>query len=89
MAVPISWYEQGIVECGEKIGLLIAGEVYVSSAMDAIAPGDWYVIQPDGVWLPIYADLPEWHAPFKGLSTTGRIWSVTALQEAWTERAGR
>lgn len=89
MAVPVEWYEQGIVECGEKIGLFINGDVYVFCAMDAIARGDWYVIQPGGEWLPIYADLPQMHAPFEGLSTVGRMWSVTGLQEEFERRAGR
>jgi hypothetical protein len=57
-------------------------------ALDRIAPGDWYVIQPDGTCAPIAADLPEMHAWFEGLSTTGRVWNVSELQREWEARAG-
>ena len=89
MAVPVSWYENGVVSCGDTIGLLIGNETHYYQAMDAIARGDWYVVQPDGAWLPIYADLPRMHAPFEGMSTVGRMWSVTAVKAEWERRAGR
>jgi hypothetical protein len=89
VAVKVEWYEQGKVSCGDTIGLLIDGETYYYEARDAIARGDWYVIQPDGVWLPIHYDLPQMHAPFEGLSTVGKGWNVTRVQEEFERRAGR
>lgn len=86
-AMPESFWEGG-GECGHKVGVLIDGEVHVYTVLDRMAPGDWYVIQPDGTWLPIGADLPALHAPFEGLSTVGRVWNITLLQEEFARRAG-
>ena len=81
-AMPDSFWQSG-GQCWDKVGVKINGQVYVYYALDRIAPGDWYVRQPDGVLLPIAADIPEMHAPFPGLSTVGRAWNVTMIQDEW------
>jgi len=87
VAMPDAFWEKGGT-CGQQVGMMINGQVYVYTVLDRIAPGDWYVIQPDGAWLPIAADLPAMYAPFEGLSTVGRVWNVTLLREELARRAG-
>ena len=83
VAVPVEWYESGLVSCGDRIGILADGEVHILLALDAGPFGSHCVRQLDGSCPPIAADVPDAHAWFPGLSTTGRVWSVTRLQEVW------
>ena len=84
VAMPAAWYENG-GHCGDRVGIKAAGELRYFSVLDRIAPGDWYVVQPDGEHLPIGADVPErfwWGGD--DLSVVGEaVWSVEDLRERW------
>lgn len=86
VAVPVELLEDGTFECGQKIGVWANGEAHIFVVGDAIARGDWYVIQPDGTWLPILFDVPQPHAWFDGLSTSDTWWDVSAVQEEFERR---
>ena len=84
VAMPDSFW-QGGGKCWDRIGIRIGGVNHYYYALDRMAPSDWYVIQPDGAWLPIMADLPAAHAPFPGLSAVGQMWSVEPIRKRWEE----
>ncbi len=82
VAMPAAWYENG-GECGDRVGIKADGEIRYFVALDRIAPGDWYVVQPEGTYKRLGADVPDRFAWFPSLSTTGRVWRVEDLRERW------
>ena len=43
VAMPDAFWEKGGT-CGQQVGMMINGQVYVYTVLDRIAPGDWYVV---------------------------------------------
>ena len=75
VAMPYS--QHGITwECGDRVGVMIDGQVRVYTALDTGPFGAYCVRQLDGTCPPIAADIPQQHKPFPGLSAVGRVWVI-------------
>lgn len=88
VAMPDSFWDSG-GQCWDTVGIWSGGELHVFPVRDRVARGDWYVIQQDGVWLPIAADVPAHLAWWDGLSTTGIVDNQSARQREWLARQGQ
>ena len=87
-ALPVSTH--GIEwECGDVIVVWADGASHIGYALDAGPFGAYCVRQLDGSCPPIAVDVPKQHTWFPGLSTTGYVDNVSAMQREWQERQGR
>jgi len=78
LAVPISWYESGKVECGDWFLIEFSdGSKMVARALDS-GPIDEYNVWDTG--LPFMADLPRYWRDGRE-TATGRMWNITEIMQ--------
>ena len=76
-------------QCGDDILVTINDKKYWYKALDSGLFGKHRVIQSDGYCAPIAVDIPEFFAPFDGLSHVARVVNVSEEWRKFNRRGPR